>query len=222
MSHPPLTFFISGADVAWMRNANCQRTDPDRFHQDEWTKRRGLPAEVPPDVAPICGACEVRIDCLAYALQHDEYGVWGGTTRQQREAMQRPIVRAKCPACQSANLFQVVAQQVCGDCGASWQATKIHGNARASVTQPVAGTPVPMHPGNVVRLPAKWTYEQPPLFDWARFQIERVRVRCSRRLRKMSVGEQLPLPGVAVIHAGVSRQARTKPVAAAAVRPVAA
>lgn len=215
MTKPPLAFFISGKDVAWMRGANCRRTDPDLFHQDEWTKRRGLPAEVPPEVAPVCGACEVRIECLAYALDNDEFGVWGGTTRQQREAMKRPIVRAKCPACQSSSLFRADLQQVCGDCGASWEATKIHGHATVKVER-AGDTPVPMHPDNVVRLPVKWVWRQPELFDAASFRVvAKTRVRCSRKRRKPPAFEQPPLPGVAAVIALVSRYPRTRPTAPA-------
>ena len=212
MPHAPLTFYISGTDVAWMKAANCLRVDPDLFHQDEWTKRRGLPAEVPADVAPICGACDVRLTCLDWALEHDEFGVWGGTTRQQRDAMKRPIVRAKCPACQSANLFRSQLQQVCGDCGSSWEATKIHGHAQAPVEHLATDLPLPLHPGNVIRLPVKWVWEQPELFDVAAFRINKRRTRCSRK-RRRAVAGQPPIPGLAPIVAAISRQARTSPTA---------
>jgi hypothetical protein len=36
----------------------------------------------------ICKQCEVGPQCLAYALaRHDTYGVWGGTTRSDRQRM---------------------------------------------------------------------------------------------------------------------------------------
>lgn len=217
MSHPPLTFFISGEQVRWMDRGRCNgTTDWELFFADERAKRRGLPAEVPPEVAPVCGACEVRLECLDWALSNDEEGVWGGTTLQQREAMKRPIVRAKCPACQSANLFRIGPQQVCGDCGSSWQATKIHGHASAVVEQLEAATPVPLHPGNVVRLPVKWVWQQPELFDAASFRVgAKTRVRCSRKRRKPSAFEQPLLPGVAAVVALASRQPRTRPTAPA-------
>jgi WhiB family redox-sensing transcriptional regulator len=44
--------------------------------------------------ARICGDCPVRVECLAWALQHgEEHGVWGGRTEKQRRAIQRAAVR---------------------------------------------------------------------------------------------------------------------------------
>lgn len=36
-----------------------------------------------------CAACPFRRACLAYALTHAVTGVWGGTTRPQREDLRR-------------------------------------------------------------------------------------------------------------------------------------
>ncbi|MCW6003848.1 WhiB family transcriptional regulator [Micromonospora sp. CPCC 205371] len=202
MHDSPLTFFISGADVAWMDKANCSDTSEQvkrLFFADELAKRRGLPAEVPADADALCQACVARVECLAWALEHDEFGVWGGTTRQQREAMARPIVRAKCPACQGRMLFRAGRQQICGECGTSWEATRIHGDAKTAVPIP---DPTP------VRL-AGWRpglrWEQPPLLGFAlalaqpaatKRNVRAVGRRTVRRHRRAWVG-QLPLPGCA-------------------------
>ena len=37
----------------------------------------------------VCGRCAVREMCLAYALEHKEAGIWGGTTEEERKAMRR-------------------------------------------------------------------------------------------------------------------------------------
>lgn len=37
----------------------------------------------------LCSLCDVQQQCLAYALTHDEYGVWGGTTHEERQHIQR-------------------------------------------------------------------------------------------------------------------------------------
>jgi WhiB family redox-sensing transcriptional regulator len=34
-----------------------------------------------------CTDCEVKNQCLRYALEHQELGVWGGTTEHQRRKM---------------------------------------------------------------------------------------------------------------------------------------
>ena len=39
-----------------------------------------------------CGACPIREECLSWALKNGErYGVWGGTTEQQRRRLQRHV-----------------------------------------------------------------------------------------------------------------------------------
>jgi hypothetical protein len=37
----------------------------------------------------ICSMCEVRAECLEYALDGDESGTWGGHTESERNAMRR-------------------------------------------------------------------------------------------------------------------------------------
>jgi WhiB family redox-sensing transcriptional regulator len=37
----------------------------------------------------VCARCPVRPDCLAFALEQDLDGVWGGTTEEERRAMRR-------------------------------------------------------------------------------------------------------------------------------------
>lgn len=32
----------------------------------------------------ICRRCPFRAECLAWAIEHDERGIWGGTTRDER------------------------------------------------------------------------------------------------------------------------------------------
>lgn len=86
----------------------------------------GKPAEVPGNIASICLGCEVRQQCLDWALDHDEYGIWAGTTRKVREGLARGIRRAKCPACACDLLWTTPAMQVCVACGLSWAASKEH------------------------------------------------------------------------------------------------
>jgi WhiB family redox-sensing transcriptional regulator len=61
----------------WRDRALCAETDPEAFFPDKGgsialAKRT-------------CFACEVRAECLAWALEHDEmHGVWGGLSYPQR------------------------------------------------------------------------------------------------------------------------------------------
>ena len=36
-----------------------------------------------------CEACPVREECLEYALENNEYGIWGGTSRKERQRIRR-------------------------------------------------------------------------------------------------------------------------------------
>jgi WhiB family redox-sensing transcriptional regulator len=35
----------------------------------------------------ICASCPVAIQCLAFALKEEQYGIWGGTTHNERKRM---------------------------------------------------------------------------------------------------------------------------------------
>lgn len=37
-----------------------------------------------------CAGCPIFKECLEYAFQYEDYGVWGGMTTQEREAMRDP------------------------------------------------------------------------------------------------------------------------------------
>ena len=43
----------------------------------------------------ICGGCEVRVQCLDYALKHDVHGYWGNTTPRERQRL-RGKLGIKC------------------------------------------------------------------------------------------------------------------------------
>lgn len=45
------------------------------------------PLHVPPEVAAVCAVCPVAAECLAWAIAHNEYGLWAATTRDQRQQM---------------------------------------------------------------------------------------------------------------------------------------
>lgn len=112
------------ADRTWMSQAACK--DALVEWNDFFPERRlGYPApDVPEHIKPICLGCWVREECLEWALDNDEEGVWGGMTKKQREAIARPFRRAKCPGCLSTRLANERSLQTCMDCGVSWKATK--------------------------------------------------------------------------------------------------
>lgn len=66
----------------WQEHAGCRGIEPEIFFpvSDE---------EAGPAKA-ICGACEVRTECLLFSFQNRErYGVWGGVTEKERLEMFR-------------------------------------------------------------------------------------------------------------------------------------
>ena len=45
------------------------------------------------DAKAICAGCPVVLQCLQAALAENEYGIWGGTTMEERATMRRGIRR---------------------------------------------------------------------------------------------------------------------------------
>lgn len=47
----------------------------------------------------ICRCCQVRSECLAYALNTGEkYGIWGGTSERQRRRLRKQLNLSEAPA----------------------------------------------------------------------------------------------------------------------------
>ncbi|MFJ4918942.1 WhiB family transcriptional regulator [Streptomyces sp. NPDC088725] len=69
-------------ELSWQENALCAQTGPDFFFPAPGSSTR--------DAKRVCGACEGREACLAYALTHDErFGVWGGLSEKERSRLRR-------------------------------------------------------------------------------------------------------------------------------------
>jgi WhiB family transcriptional regulator, redox-sensing transcriptional regulator len=73
-------------DTDWQQKALCAQTDPDAFFPEKGGSTR--------DAKRTCTGCEVRADCLEYALTHDErFGIWGGLSERERRRLRRgPVV----------------------------------------------------------------------------------------------------------------------------------
>lgn len=80
---PTLRVFGAGtADEQWRERALCAQTDPEAFFPE-----KGGSTGV---AKKICQRCEVRGECLSYALDHDErFGVWGGLSERQRRHLRQ-------------------------------------------------------------------------------------------------------------------------------------
>jgi WhiB family redox-sensing transcriptional regulator len=63
---------------------NCATTDPEIFFPERGTARWEGEA-----VRRICHACPYQTECLDWAIEHSELGIWGGTTEQERRKLRR-------------------------------------------------------------------------------------------------------------------------------------
>jgi len=68
--------------LAWMSGALCAQVDLELFFPEKGGSAWEAKA--------VCARCEVRTECLSYALRHDELrGVWGGESERARTRMRR-------------------------------------------------------------------------------------------------------------------------------------
>jgi WhiB family redox-sensing transcriptional regulator len=75
-------------DRRWQERANCLGVDPDLFFPE-----RGASTK---EAKGVCGGCEVRLECLEYALRHGEkFGIWGGMSERERRRLRRQRALAR-------------------------------------------------------------------------------------------------------------------------------
>ena len=82
---PVITITLTAAEAAelgWQGRALCAEVDPEIFFPEKGGSTR--------EPKRVCRACEVRTECLDYALEHDErFGIWGGFSERERRALRR-------------------------------------------------------------------------------------------------------------------------------------
>lgn len=68
--------------LAWQADSLCAQTDPEAFFPEKGGSTR--------DAKRICSQCEVRAQCLEYALENDErFGIWGGLSERERRRLKK-------------------------------------------------------------------------------------------------------------------------------------
>jgi WhiB family redox-sensing transcriptional regulator len=68
--------------LAWQADSLCAQTDPEAFFPEKGGSTR--------DAKKICASCEVRSECLEYALHNDErFGIWGGLSERERRKLRK-------------------------------------------------------------------------------------------------------------------------------------
>jgi WhiB family redox-sensing transcriptional regulator len=76
--------------LAWQDYANCRGADADLFFPERGASTRKAKA--------ICGACEVKDECLESAIVNGEkFGIWGGMSERERRRVrkQRQVAAAR-------------------------------------------------------------------------------------------------------------------------------
>lgn len=98
--------------IDWTLRA-CRDESPDLFFDEITTK----------DALSVCRPCPIRQDCLSWALSKPErYGVWGGTTADERKLLGYRKPRRRCPRCGSRELdTSLEYAQTCRRCAVSWR-----------------------------------------------------------------------------------------------------
>lgn len=84
----------------WRNRAACLSADPELFFPE-----KGGPGD---EAKRICGLCEVRQDCLDFALtlaSEEQHGIWGGLSARERKRIRamagasvRPSVECGTPS----------------------------------------------------------------------------------------------------------------------------
>jgi WhiB family redox-sensing transcriptional regulator len=77
----------------WRSLAQCRDTDPDLFFPVGTT---GLALDQIAAAKTVCMGCAARQDCLDYALDsHQDSGVWGGLSEEERRVIRRERAAAR-------------------------------------------------------------------------------------------------------------------------------
>lgn len=72
-------------ELGWQARGLCAQTDPEAFFPEKGGSTR--------EAKKVCLTCEVRDECLEYALAHDErFGIWGGLSERERRKLKKKAV----------------------------------------------------------------------------------------------------------------------------------
>jgi WhiB family redox-sensing transcriptional regulator len=73
---------LAVGQLSWQDYANCRGADADLFFPERGASTRKAKA--------ICNACEVKGECLDYAIVNGEkFGIWGGMSERERRRVRR-------------------------------------------------------------------------------------------------------------------------------------
>ena len=70
--------------LGWQERALCAQTDPEAFFPEKGGSTR--------EAKRVCQTCDVKAECLEYALANDErFGIWGGLSERERRKLRRRV-----------------------------------------------------------------------------------------------------------------------------------
>lgn len=73
---------LAVGELSWQDYANCRGADADLFFPERGASTRKAKA--------ICNACEVKGQCLDFAIINGEkFGIWGGMSERERRRVRR-------------------------------------------------------------------------------------------------------------------------------------
>lgn len=73
---------LAVGELSWQDYANCRGADADLFFPERGASTRKAKA--------ICAECQVRQECLEFAIQIGEkFGIWGGMSERERRKIRR-------------------------------------------------------------------------------------------------------------------------------------
>lgn len=71
---------LDGRDEVWRESALCREVDPEIFFPEK--------GQSTADAKRVCAACDVRVECLEWALGRAErFGVAGGLSERERRGL---------------------------------------------------------------------------------------------------------------------------------------
>ena len=111
-----------GQPEPWMQDAQCAQTDPEAFFPEKGgTNAPGK---------RVCGSCDVRAECLAFALENNErFGIWGGKSERERRKLAKNRKRS-CGVCGTDLTDSAPGTRFCEPCGVARRAQKQHEYSR--------------------------------------------------------------------------------------------
>ena len=76
---------FGAVEQEWQDQALCAQTDPEAFFPEKGGSTR--------EAKKVCASCDVKAECLEYALANDErFGIWGGLSERERRRIKKQAV----------------------------------------------------------------------------------------------------------------------------------